>query len=369
MRWQVEPKPDRDLHRATRSGKCSYDSLTKFLIRSLHIFLLKTFIPLHACAQLFGSPLNSISSGPFGFKPKRIVLALTIILWSYFTRTCYNMSPASSSGMVFLSISYAEIRKRPFLPILYGPISPLCITSHILKDVGPSNLATLLSILEGLDLAREMSLALKRPLHPDIPLSDNPLPIRSLSIRVDTKSSQLTKQLLHKCSQSLRELHLYPQDTADPPMPFLPHLCRFSLYSGNEFKGEDLTPWLPFLDQHPTITHVLLDPSYSIVVAPIPPNLLPHLRSLGAHTAIIPWLIPGRPVHNVSARNLLSNLDSSHLGLMFQSLQLSRIPLASAHLRSWRYSCQYDPKSSKTSQIYVENHFQSVSVVQKWKYS
>ena len=53
--------------------------------------------------------------------------------------------------------------------------------------------------LESLDSAREIRLDLGLPVTPDLVISDNSLPILSLSIPVDTAGDPLTIRLLQKC--------------------------------------------------------------------------------------------------------------------------------------------------------------------------
>src|SRR5258708_3718618 len=89
----------------------------------------------------------------------------------------------------------------PHLPTMYR-------LTYVELDLTPINYAVGLSTLEGLGPAREIQLKLRHPLTPDLAISDKPLPVRSLSIRVDTEGDQSARQLIQKCSQTLRELHL-----------------------------------------------------------------------------------------------------------------------------------------------------------------
>ena len=162
--------------------------------------------------------------------------------------------------------------------------------------------ARVLSVLESLGSVKEIALYFRYRLTPDLIISDNPLPARTLELTVDASNHQVVTRLLQKCSQSLRKLTLYLQDNTIPSLPFLPHLWEFSIHShlhemGNE---PDLMSLFPFLDQHPTITRLLLGHQFTLAVQP-PPNLLPNLQFLHATPAIVERLIPGRGVYDIQA--------------------------------------------------------------------
>ena len=181
--------------------------------------------------------------------------------------------------------------RQPWLPHL--PIMYRLSTMTILLE--PSDCSRVLSALESLSSAREIALIFDCRPHPDMLISDNPLPVHSLDLYVCASSHQVVQRLIQKCSQSLRKLVLRHQYSVIAPSTFLPHLYNLSVYT---VKGSELMSWLPFLDQHPTITRLLLDYEFTLTVQPSP-NLLPNLQFLSATPAIIERLIPGRPVDDV----------------------------------------------------------------------
>ena len=159
-----------------------------------------------------------------------------------------------------------------------------------------------LSAPENLGLAREITISLKCNLAPDLLISDGPLPVHALDLWVDASNHQLITRLVQKCSQSLRRLYLSIDHNTTPPLPFIPHLDEFSLFTRLQDQGNDpdLMSLFPFFDQHPTITRILLGSEFTLAVQP-PPNLLPNLQFLSATPAIIERLIPGRPVDGIHA--------------------------------------------------------------------
>ena len=166
----------------------------------------------------------------------------------------------------------------------------------------PSACSRLLSVLENLGSAREIALCFRYGLAPDLLISDNPLPVRTLELYLNASNHQVATQLVHKCSQSLRTLTLYLRDNTIPSLPFLPNIYEFSVHShlhetGNE---PDLMSLFPFLDQHPTITRLSLGYQFTLAMQP-PPSFLPNLQFLDATPAIIERLIPGRGVYDIRA--------------------------------------------------------------------
>ena len=168
-------------------------------------------------------------------------------------------------------------------------------------------------------------------LPPDLIISDKPLPVHSLSIPVGAADDELTRQFFQKCSQSLRKLHLYLYINKVPSIPPLPHLCELSLYARAQSHGQDLTPWFPFLDQHPTITRLSIDTIYTLSVPP-PSNVLPNLQSLKATTVVSEQLIPGRPIHGVHVEYYY---DQFPIDIVFQALRLSNVPLTILKIITW----------------------------------
>jgi len=198
--------------------------------------------------------------------------------------------------------------------------------TYLELDLGPSNEAIGLSTLEGLGLTKEIELNLRLPLTPDLVISNKPLPVRSLSISVDTAGDQSTRRLLQKCSQSLRELRLFIQMDGVPSIPPLPHLFELVLHMSLAGDDPDLALWFPFLEQHPTITRLSVDTGYTLAV-PTPPNVLPNLRSIGASRMVTERLIPGRPVHDVRVEWYCFTSPQIFVDIMSRVLRLSDVPL------------------------------------------
>ena len=198
--------------------------------------------------------------------------------------------------------------------------------TYLELDLGPSNEAIGLSTLAGLGLTKEIELNLRLPLTPDLVISDKPLPVRSLSIPVDTTGDQLARRLLQKCSQSLRELRLFIQMNGVPSIPPLPHLCELSLHAVFLGDNTDLALWFPFLEQHPTITRLSVDTRYTLAV-PTPPNVLPNLQSIKASKMVTERLIPSRPVHDVRVEWYCYTSSQIFVDIMSRVLRLSDVPL------------------------------------------
>ncbi len=191
----------------------------------------------------------------------------------------------------------------------------------------PGDCSRALSALESLGSGREIALGFMRNLAPDLLISDNPIPIHILELRVGASNHQVATRLVQKCSQSLRQLRLFLQDNTTPPLPFLPHLYEFFVHThpreiGN---GLDLMSFFPFLDQNPTITRLLLGCEFTLAVQP-PPNLLPNLQFLEATPPIIERLISGRPVNDIDA---ICPPQASRfpVDIMLQPLRQSFVPV------------------------------------------
>jgi len=204
--------------------------------------------------------------------------------------------------------------------------------TSIMLYFAAGNHTAVLSALEGLDPARRIMLDFN--FDPMIEaytiILDNPLPVQSIYLPMHESGYQLGNKLLHKCSQSISRLGLLLHSTAIPDFPFLPHLRSFSLYlTGNS--DRDLTPWLPFFIQHPSLTSVSLDCRFKSV-SPVPLALLPNLRSIKAHPPIIQWLILGRPVHHADIQFYSSS--SSNINTTFHSLPLSHGPITTLDIDS-----------------------------------
>jgi hypothetical protein len=188
--------------------------------------------------------------------------------------------------------------------------------SHIKIDLDPRDCSRVLSALESVGLVREIGLNLWHPLTPDLIISDNPLPVSSLSIQVLRLSNQVARRLLQKCLYSLCELHLFLHDRMTPSLPFLPHLCKLSIQMEHIDHGLDLMSWFPFLHQHPAITCLSLDCWFISAVCP-PSSLLPNLLSLCATPKMIEQLIPGRLVQKISVKYMVSQFP---FNIMIQAL-------------------------------------------------
>src|SRR5258706_1492448 len=79
-----------------------------------------------------------------------------------------------------------------------------------------------------------------------------------------------------------------------------------------------------FLDQHPTITRIVLGSGFTLAVQP-PPNLLPNLRFIKATPTIIGRLILGRPVSYI--HTIYSDYRNQiPLDIMLQPLRQPFVP-------------------------------------------
>src|SRR5258708_13838476 len=107
-----------------------------------------------------------------------------------------------------------------YLPTMY------CLT-YIQLDIEPVNHPTLFPILEGLGPAREIEIHFTHIVTPGVPISQDLLPVHSLSIPVGASGHRVTRLLLQKCSRSLRALHLRIRGVKVSSIPFLPHLLHF----------------------------------------------------------------------------------------------------------------------------------------------
>ena len=209
----------------------------------------------------------------------------------------------------------------PRLPMMYH-------LSSIDICLDPCGCSSALSALESLGLEREIALILSGGLAANIPISDTPLPVHSLELYVDASNHHVATRLVQKCSQSLRKLTLIPKNNIIPSLPFLSHLCEFSVLPSHSILGncQDLVSWFPFLYQHPTITCITLGYHFTLAVQP-PPNLLPNLQFLDATPTIIELLIPGRPVDNIQAMYFLRAVDRFPVDIMLRSLRQPSVSL------------------------------------------
>ena len=233
-----------------------------------------------------------------------------------------------------LAIRLREHRDIPATPLdcLCTHFATMCRLNSISLCFAASNHAAVLSALEGLGPSRRITLDFNFDpmLQPDIFISESPLPVRSIYLPMNESGYRLGTSLLQKCSQSISRLGLRLHSTSIPDIPFLPHLRIFSLYlSGND--DCDLTSWLPFFEQHPFLSSVSLDRSFTSV-GPVPLVLLPNLQSLKAHPLIIGRLIPGRPVHYIDLQFYGS--APCNINTTFQSLSLSHGPCTTLNIAS-----------------------------------
>ena len=196
----------------------------------------------------------------------------------------------------------------------------------------------MLSAPEFLGLARGITLSLSCGLAPDsyLFISDDPLPVHTLELFVKASSHQLATRLVQKSSQSIRTLHLSITDTT-PSLPFLPHLYEFSLTKVNQIGNvPDFMSLFPFLDQHPTITRIILGSEFTLAVRP-PPNLLPNLQFLGAYPAIIEQLAPGRPVDDIHAEHFSHDGFRFPVDIMLRALRQPFIPVTTLTIKTDSY--------------------------------
>ncbi len=189
-------------------------------------------------------------------------------------------------------------------------------------SVDPIGCSRALSALESLGSRREIALVFRRKLAPDLLISDNPLPVHTLELKVDASNHPVATRLVQKCSQSLRQLRLLLLDNSTPPLPFLPYLNEFSVdtYLKETSDNPDLISLFPFLYQHPTITRISLSSSFTLAVQP-PPNLLPNLQFLGASPRVIERLIPERPVNRIRAEYVSNFADDFPCDIVLRSLR------------------------------------------------
>ena len=218
---------------------------------------------------------------------------------------------------------------------LWSHLASMCRLKNMDICLEPGDCSTALSALEGLGSAKEIALAVRHGLAPDMFISDNPLPVHILVLSVYSSSYPVATRLVQKCSQSLRQLRLRLVDNSTPPLPFLPRLDEFSLemhmlYNGNEL---DLMTWFPFLNRHPTITRLSLDYQFTLTVRPSP-NLLPNLQFLSATPTIIERLIPGRPVTDISTITYSQPGCRFPLDTMLQPLRQPFVPVTTFEINA-----------------------------------
>ena len=194
----------------------------------------------------------------------------------------------------------------------------------------------MLSAPEFLGLAKGITLSLSCGLALDLLISDDPLPVHTLELFVKASNHQLATRFVQKCSQSLRKLHLSVTDTT-PSLPFLPHLHEFSLTKVNHTGNDpDLMSLFPFLDQHPTITRMILGSEFTLAVQP-PPNLLPNLQFLSASPAIIERLIPERPVNDIHAEYFSHVKYRFPVDIMLRPLRQPFVPVTTLTIKTASY--------------------------------
>ena len=207
---------------------------------------------------------------------------------------------------------------------------------HIDMDLESNDCLTMLSAPEFLGLASQITLRLDCGLAPDLLIPDEPLPVHTLRLLVRASSHQLATRIIQKCSQYIRKLHLFITDTT-PSLPFLPHLYEFSLTKVNQIGNDlDLTSLFPFLDQHPTITRIILGSEFALTVQP-PPNLLPNLQSLRATPAVIERLIPGRLVNDIHAEYSSHFNNHFPVDIMLRALRQPFVPVTSLTINTDSY--------------------------------
>ena len=200
-----------------------------------------------------------------------------------------------------------------------------------------------LSAPESLGLAREITLKLNCWLTPDLIISDDPLPVRALFLSVNASNHQIAARIIQKCSQSLRKLELDIPKTIDLPLPFLPHLDDFWIYTSyHRGHDPDLTWLFPFLDYHPTITRLSVESKFTLAVQP-PPNLLPNLQFLSATPVIIERLIPGRAVNDIHARYFSRSACCFPDDTMLQSLRQPFVPVTTLKITTKSHLYNQDP--------------------------
>ena len=224
---------------------------------------------------------------------------------------------------------------------IHSLCSHLPMTYHLRNmeiSLTPNDCLRVLSALERLGSAREIALILWCNLAPDLLISDNPLPVHSLCLHVDASTHQVATRIIQKCSQSLRRLSLFLKDKTTPPLPFLPHLCEFSIQTSLFVLDKDLglMSWFPFLYQHPTITRISLDPTFTLAMQP-PPNLLPNLQSLEAHPTIIEQFIPERPVNCITVEYFFQTTDHFPNNILLWPLQQSVVPVTIFAIKTSTY--------------------------------
>ena len=220
---------------------------------------------------------------------------------------------------------------------LWSHIPKMYRLSYVELFLDSVDCARALSALESCGSAREVSLKLARALTPDMVISDIALPVHTLDVIVFTQSHQIATQLIQKCSQSLRRLSLSLENNLTTTFPFLPRLSELSLRADVFFTANDcdLVAWFPFLDQHPTITRLLLGTKFTLAEQPSP-DLLPNLQFLKATPAVIGRLIPGRPVNDIHVMYPPEIAHGSHFPVdaILQSLPQPSVPITTLEINT-----------------------------------
>ncbi len=232
-----------------------------------------------------------------------------------------------------LVLNFFFCKEVPALRPLWSHLPIMHRLRNMDMQFGPGECLKMLSTPEFMGLARKMTLSLTCSPAPDLPTSDDPLPVHTLGLFVQASNHQLETRFVRKCSQSLRKLHLYITDTT-PSLPFLPHLYELSLTTMTPRRNDqELVSWLPFLDQHPTITRMILGYEFILAVQP-PPNLLPNLQFLRASPAIIERLIPGRAVNDIHVEYFSRGRDGFPVDIMLRSLRQPFVPVTTITIKT-----------------------------------
>ena len=223
--------------------------------------------------------------------------------------------------------------QHPSLQLLLNHLPVMSRLRDVYISLESGDYSRVLSALESLVSRREITLSLGVNLAPDLRISNNPLPIHTLELWVDTSNHQVATRLIQKCSQSLRHLRLFLRDNNPPPLPFLPHLSEFFAYANlhKVCNDLDLMSLFPFLDQHPTITRLILSYQFTLSGQP-PPNLLPNLQYLQATPPIVERLIPGRPVNDIYAINPSRIAYCFPADIMLRPFRQSFVPVTSLEI-------------------------------------
>ena len=207
--------------------------------------------------------------------------------------------------------------------------------SYVEMFLQPSECWRALSALESCGPTREIVLRAEGTFTPNVLISDTPLPVHTLNLMMGASGHQLAARVVQKSSQFLHRLDLHIKNGITPTLPFLPHLSELSLYMEMDIMagGHDFISWFPFLNQHPTITRLLLCSRFTLTVQPSP-HLLPNLQFLGATPAVIERLVPGRPVSCISVvfPAILTHGLPYYVDTMLRPLRQPVVPMTSLRI-------------------------------------